>query len=214
MQVLNKIKEFIVKHVLDDDNNNRNNNDRRNSYYKYVQQISEIPDPIEENVEQLVEYEGRESLKILVLSDSHGWNSAMLEAIELELPDMILHLGDKSEDCECIVEQYPQIPIRTVKGNSDLLRGGLDRDEFVLEGKRFFMTHGHLYGVKMGKDGIINTGLNKGIDILLFGHIHTPFFDEIDGMTILNPGCIGLNQKCYAIIELSNGIFSFNLKNL
>ena len=153
-------------------------------------------------------------MKILVMSDSHGWNDAMLDATALESPDMILHLGDKRTDCECIERMFPEIPIRNVKGNCDSGKTGLDMDEFMLEGKRFFMTHGHLFNVKMGKTRIIDAATKKGTDILLFGHTHTPYYDIKEGLTILNPGCIGLNQKYYAIIEINNGAVECELKIL
>jgi len=153
-------------------------------------------------------------LKILVLSDSHGWNDAMLEAIELESPDTILHLGDKYTDCADIEREYPNIPLRAVRGNSDFGPGGLDTDEFVLEGKRFFMTHGHLYGVKLGKTRILNAAISNNIDILLFGHTHLQYFSESSGLIALNPGCVGLNIKCYAILEIKDGAVTCELKRL
>ena len=153
-------------------------------------------------------------MKILVMSDSHGWNDAMLDAAALETPDVILHLGDKCTDCECLEKMFPEIPLRAVKGNCDGGRAGLDMDEFTLEGKRFFMTHGHLFNVKMGKTRIVDAALKRGADVLLFGHTHTPYHDTKDSLTILNPGCVGLNQKYYAIIEINNDAVECELKSL
>jgi len=148
------------------------------------------------------------------MSDSHGWNDAMLDITALESPDVILHLGDKYTDCECLERMFPEIPLRTVKGNCDSGRAMLDMDEFTLEGKRFFMTHGHLFNVKMGKTKIIDAAKKRGVDILLFGHTHTPFYDIKNGLTILNPGCVGLNQKYYAIIDINDGTVECELKSL
>jgi hypothetical protein len=138
----------------------------------------------------------------------------MLDVTALESPDYILHLGDKCTDCECIVRMFPTIPLRAVRGNCDSGISGLDMDAFTLEGRSFFMTHGHLFNVKMGKTRIIDAAVKRGVDILLFGHTHTPFYETKDGLTILNPGCVGLNQKYYAIIELNNGAVECELKSL
>ena len=43
--------------------------------------------------------EAIESLKILVMSDSHGSRDNMLNIVTLESPEMILHLGDREKDC-------------------------------------------------------------------------------------------------------------------
>ena len=151
-------------------------------------------------------------MKILIMSDSHGWNDAMISTVEYESPDMILHLGDKCTDCECLSRLFPEIPLRSVKGNCDGGSRGLDMDEFLLEGKRFFMTHGHLFGVKLSKMRIIDAAAKRDADILLFGHTHIQYYEENDGMIILNPGCIGLNIKSYAVIEINDGALVCELK--
>ena len=37
-------------------------------------------------------------MKILIFSDSHGYNVSMACAVEREAPDMVLHLGDHTDD--------------------------------------------------------------------------------------------------------------------
>ena len=153
-------------------------------------------------------------MKILVMSDSHGFKNNMLQAVELEAPDYILHLGDSVRDCADITAMYPQIPLRNVKGNCDRGYQGIEMDEFVLEDKRIFMTHGHLFGVKTGKTRIIEAAVNRGVDILLFGHTHIPFYSVKDNLTILNPGSIGSPSKPYATIHISNSEITCDLKTL
>jgi len=138
----------------------------------------------------------------------------MLTAVELENPDWILHIGDNDRDCGDIELMYPDIPLRSVRGNCDRLSPGLDIDEFVLEGKRFFMTHGHLYGVKSGKAKIVQTAIERGADILLFGHTHVPFYSVTGELTIVNPGSIGSDGKNYAVLDIKNGAVTCELKNL
>ena len=142
-------------------------------------------------------------MRILVMSDSHGRKKNMLDAIEIESPDVILHLGDNIRDCADIEALHPEIMLRSVRGNCDQGYSGLDMDEFVLEGKRFFMTHGHLFSVKLGKTRIIDSAIARGVDVLLFGHTHIPYQSLKEDMIVINPGSIG--EKSYAVLEVKSG---------
>ena len=73
------------------------------------------------------------------------------------------------------------------------------------------MTHGHLYRVKYDTAGLANAGLYRGADIVLFGHTHVPFWDSINGMTLLNPGSIGYGGT-YALLEVDDGKLRFSIK--
>ena len=153
-------------------------------------------------------------MKIIVMSDSHGSTNNMLLAVDLESPDMILHLGDNDRDCSSIISMYPHIPLRKVRGNCDRFSAELDMDEFVIEGKRFFMTHGHLFGVKTGKTRVIESAVNRNADVLLFGHTHVPHNSVARNLTIVNPGNIGEGGKTYAVLEIKNGTVVCELKGL
>jgi len=153
-------------------------------------------------------------LKILILSDSHGFCTTALEAIELESPEMILHLGDVVRDCSVIQSSCPDIPIRFVIGNSDPESAEPTIDKFTLRGKRFFMTHGHLFGVKMSIDRLVNTALNSGADILLFGHTHIPHHSVVENMLVVCPGTITVGDTAYAVLEIKDGEVSCELKQI
>lgn len=145
-------------------------------------------------------------MKILVFSDSHDVITHMLEAVEAEKPDMVLHLGDHDYDCKDIARMYPDITIRAVRGNCDRGSQELDADEFVIDGVRFFMTHGHLFGVKMGLGQLRDSAGARGVNIALFGHTHYPLCETwIDGITYLNPGSIGSGKGSYATITIKDG---------
>ena len=152
-------------------------------------------------------------MKILVLSDSHGSKNNMLDAVSLESPDMILHLGDCEKDCSVLALRYPDIPLRKVRGNCDRLSPELDTDEFKIEDKRFMMTHGHVYNVKIGNDRIIEIAGYRGADVLLYGHTHIPHHSVVEGIEVINPGSIG-SGKSYAVLEVKNGAVSCELKTL
>jgi len=153
-------------------------------------------------------------LKILVMSDSHGNKSNMLDVVALETPELILHLGDHDRDCLDVEFEYPEIMLRSVKGNCDRSSAGPDMDEFTLGGKRFFLTHGHLFGVKTGKSKLIDLAASRSIDILLFGHTHIPHYSVTEDVAVINPGSIGAGSKSYAVLDLINGVITCELKRL
>ena len=152
-------------------------------------------------------------MKILVVSDTHGDTGSLLRAVSDEAPELILHLGDHWGDCRPVLEAYPDIPLRAVRGNCDR-PGEADNDEFVVEGKRFFMAHGHQYGVKYQLGDIVNNAMLRCADILLFGHTHRCLLTERDGLTIMNPGSLGASEHTYGLITIKDGSFHCELKFL
>jgi uncharacterized protein len=153
-------------------------------------------------------------MKILVASDSHGNTQALLDAVFDTSPQLVLHLGDYERDCDKLRAAYPLLTVRAVRGNGDLRSREPDHDEFVLENKRFFMTHGHLYGVKTSLDSVLNAGFLRRADILLYGHTHRAFREEYDGMLVINPGSVGLGAKTYAVLEIEHGAVKCELSSL
>ena len=59
------------------------------------------------------------TMKLLLLSDSHGRVGSLLEAVDRELPDGAAHLGDVSRDAEALAAAYPDLPLWSVLGNCD-----------------------------------------------------------------------------------------------
>ena len=147
-------------------------------------------------------------MKILVVSDSHGDKRSLVRAARDTGPELILHLGDYDKDCASLHDAVPNIPVRAVRGNGDWQSHELGEDEFVIAGVRIFMTHGHWYGVKRGLDTVIDAAFCRNADILLFGHTHIPYYAKLRGITILNPGSIGMGGKTYAVLTIENGIVS------
>lgn len=62
---------------------------------------------------------GEKYVKVLVFSDSHGYNMAMAYAIEREKPDAVIHLGDHTDDADDIRRAFPALTIYNVRGNND-----------------------------------------------------------------------------------------------
>ena len=125
-------------------------------------------------------------MRILVVSDSHGDVDALNAAVRRESPDSILHLGDLLRDARAM--DAGGAPLLCVPGNCDW---GAKEPAILtpeLAGKRFYMTHGHLHGVKTQYMRILYAALEAQADVLVFGHTHRPecFFQR--GIWVLNPG--------------------------
>lgn len=111
--------------------------------------------------------------KLLILSDSHRNIQNMVEAVEIEKPDMIIHLGDHYRDAMQLAARFPDIPLEAVCGNCDFDRE-TEEKVILVENKRIFLCHGHRYHVKSGYLNLQYAAREKEADLVLFGH--TPYF--------------------------------------
>lgn len=155
-------------------------------------------------------------LKILVTSDTHGSLEAILNAIEVEKPDYILHLGDNFSDAEDI-KYITGIETIYVRGNCDYFDLGGAKEEELIEiaGKYIFMTHGHNYGIKNNFKEIYKKAFFLGADVILFGHSHVQVLFEEKDIVFMNPGSPnfprGGSPRGYGIIESVGDEFNYKL---
>ena len=154
-------------------------------------------------------------MKCLCFSDSHGTSAYMRRALKMH-PDaeVVFFLGDGLSDLEELIHDRTRAWL-AVKGNCDYISevGGSfvkKLDYITLAGKRILFTHGDLYGVKYGMDGITALARENNADIALFGHTHVPIEKYISEgespLYLFNPGSIGVPYRCgtsYGIIELT-----------
>ncbi|MBU5436415.1 metallophosphoesterase [Tissierella sp. MSJ-40] len=139
-------------------------------------------------------------MKIIVVSDTHGYVKEFLEKVEeIGIPDMIFHLGDYADDGIKISKELG-VEVLIVKGNGDYNVSKFNEDELVeIEGKKFFLTHGHRYNVRYNISSLYYKGKEVGADVVLFGHTHIPIVEKEDDITIINPGSPsmprGFNRK-------------------
>ena len=154
-------------------------------------------------------------MKILILSDSHGMIDNLLTAAEIEKPDIIMHMGDYASDCENLYMHYPNADIKCVRGNCDrnVPENVNAIEKFTLQGKRFFITHGHLFGVKQSTDSLIEHGLAENADVILYGHTHCQHMQHVGQMLVVNPGSIGYDRD-YAVMQINNGEITVQMKHL
>lgn len=151
-------------------------------------------------------------MKILIISDSHGNTENVKIALNFANFDKIIFLGDGILDI-LKVENLDKSKLIMVKGNNDETEKVLDELVIELEGKRFFIAHGHTYNVKYGIKKLMESAINNNADIVLYGHTHIPMQCKFDnGIVCINPGSVGkgrLSQNTFAILNLdsANGIF-------
>ena len=146
-------------------------------------------------------------MKILIVSDTHGIDEGIEEAISLSRPfDMLIHCGDV-EGREYYIEALSDTTCCIIAGNNDYF-SDLDREvTLTLEGKHILVTHGHSYGVSMDIAGLVEEAVYRECDIVLFGHTHKPLVTNRNGVLVVNPGSLAYPRQpgrrpSYAIMTL------------
>ena len=156
-------------------------------------------------------------MKCLCFSDSHGTSAAMKRAFGMHRDaEVVFFLGDGLSDFEELIYDRSRAYI-AVRGNWDV-NGFLGdsmvkkTDSITLMGHRIFLTHGDLYGVKYGLDGISKLAVDHNADLVLFGHTHEPLEKYIPtengGYYLFNPGSIGNGYRgriSYGVINITEG---------
>jgi putative phosphoesterase len=146
---------------------------------------------------------GVAGMKIGLVGDTHGSKEALV-IIRRVFHDVQLffHTGDHWKD-GVYLEQETGIPVLTVKGNCDY--GSMSSElMFTIKSKKFFLTHGHLYGVKYGLTSLFARAQELDVDYCFFGHTHCPLLTKHKGIYFLNPGSLvwSRGKETYAGIIL------------
>lgn len=152
-------------------------------------------------------------MRILVVSDTHGNETALCRVIEAQpTARVVIHLGDGVEEAESAAHAYPDRKFHLIRGNNDGIAGRHypTSEELLLGGKRLFCTHGHGYRVKLGLYDAVCAARERGADMLLFGHTHQPLTDYEDGLYLLNPGSLGYGGT-YAFVDITPAGIAANL---
>ena len=154
-------------------------------------------------------------MKCLCFSDSHGTSAGIRRALNMHRDaEVVFFLGDGLSDFEEIIRDKSRAYF-VVRGNCDssALLGDImvkKTDSITILGHRIFLTHGDLYGVKYGLDGISKLAVDHSADIVLFGHTHQPLEKYIStddgGYYLFNPGSIGGGfgvKPSYGVINIT-----------
>ena len=157
-------------------------------------------------------------MKVLIVSDTHGREQNLAEALEQTGPiDQLIHLGDVEGGAEHIRELAGDAPAAIIAGNNDFFRDLPNERIFTLGGHRIFMTHGHGYFVHSGTLYLKREARKKGADIVMFGHTHKPYMEEDNELLVLNPGSLSLprqegHRPTYIVMEIADdGQISYEL---
>jgi putative phosphoesterase len=155
--------------------------------------------------------------KALIVSDSHGLRKELIELKERHEKEveLMIHCGDSelqtnAKELEGFV---------TVIGNMDYLGQELPKEAIeLLDSKCIYITHGHLYDVKMSHMSLAYRAEETGASIVCFGHSHVAETYEKEGMIFINPGSIRLPrggfEKTYAILEVEKNDVSVSFYSM
>lgn len=159
-------------------------------------------------------------MRVLVISDTHGRHANLDRALEEagEI-DEFIHLGDV-EGGEEYINAVVNCEKHMVRGNNDFFSDLPREEEFYLGKYKVFITHGHAYYASLDPEYIFEEGMSRKADIVMFGHTHRPYFEQKDGITIINPGSISYprqeNRKgSYMVMEiLADGTVTYDQRYL
>lgn len=107
--------------------------------------------------------------------------------------------------------------MRNVRGNCDLNSAAPILISEKIEGKKFFVTHGHGYNVK---NPALSELKNAAMwypceaNVILYGHTHKARLEHEICCEILNPGTIGFSKPTYGLIVIDNGRISAEIKSV
>jgi len=166
-------------------------------------------------------------MKVIIASDIHGnlkYVHKLDELIQKENPDKLILLGDvyyhgprnnlpdeyNPMEVSNILNKYSN-KIIAVRGNCDAEVDNMisefdvskDYEEIVLDGNKFYITHGHLFD-KL--ENIIND------NYVFYGHTHV--YDLLNKK--INPGSVGIpkvNKEHTVILYENNRLNLINLDN-
>jgi putative phosphoesterase len=173
-----------------------------------------------------------ENRDILIVSDTHGRIQRLNELITYRQSILkdgevlnLIFLGDGLSDVfSC--RKYDEIITYAVRGNCDMGDYFSPYGEEIplyrlitLGNYRIFMTHGHTFSVKYGRDELIREAARHGADIVLFGHTHAPTLEYIKkgsirgvekDMVLFNPGSLADFYGSFGNLSLSDGGYLFS----
>jgi uncharacterized protein len=143
--------------------------------------------------------------KALIVSDSHGLTEELvcLKKRHGHETDLLIHCGDS----ELSTNAEELSGFVTVRGNMDFLGKEFPNEAIEMLGdKCIYITHGHLYDVKMSYISLAYRAEETGAAIACFGHSHVAEAFEREGMIFINPGSLrlprGTVEKTYAILDV------------
>ncbi|ARA98893.1 metallophosphoesterase family protein [Geobacillus thermodenitrificans] len=143
-------------------------------------------------------------MNVVIVSDSHGLTAELAQIVSRHRheADLFIHCGDS----ELPAEADELAPFVVVRGNCDWKAAFPDERIEEADGVRFFVTHGHLYGVKTSLLRLYYRAKETEANVVCFGHSHLAGVEQINGVLFINPGSIALprgrKEKTYAVLTI------------
>lgn len=148
---------------------------------------------------------------IIVMSDSHGYSEGIQQIRQRHEADAIFHCGD-SEQMATDAELQG---ITVVEGNCDQQNQFNQEEVVVLNGIRFFITHGHVYNVKRNLSPLSYRASELDADVICFGHSHMVYAEQDEHHLYVNPGSTQFPRQphfpTYVILELDERTVHWSL---
>ena len=152
-------------------------------------------------------------MQIGVVSDTHSTELPPKMMKDFEKVDLIIHAGDF-----CDLSVYKVFAAiketKAVAGNMDeeSIRGEFPGKQVIeCDGVKIGVCHGSSSSNKV-LDIVKDIFKNDKIDVVIFGHSHTPFNENIGGVLYFNPGSptdtIFAPYRSYGILNISDGSVS------
>ncbi len=142
--------------------------------------------------------------KIIVCSDSHGNKEAINKLLSKPF-DYFFFLGDGLDDLGAAI--YDE-RVKVVRGNCDFNSTEKENTIVVVENVMFFLTHGHLYGVKESFFRLFEKVKELVPSLVLFGHTHKMEQFDYRGIKFANPGAITTKRGgfgTYFVVTVDGG---------
>lgn len=149
-------------------------------------------------------------MEILIISDTHTDTIEKLPNViidKIKSADALIHCGDITG--VTLLKQLSRLNsvFYPVKGNLDPYIPEVlpEKRHLIFEGVKVGVTHGS--GSPFGLEMRLFYSFHDE-DIIVYGHTHSPFAEEINGKFFLNPGSLVENryitQNSYAVLKIKN----------
>ncbi|NLV20696.1 MAG: metallophosphoesterase [Syntrophomonadaceae bacterium] len=146
-----------------------------------------------------------------VVADTHGDTDKICQHLKQWKLDQLIFAGDYYRDGKKIAQTL-QINYYGVRGNCDRSEPSARDEEIVtVIDKRFYILHGHQYGVKQSMTRLHYRALELEADVVIYGHTHAAQLQQIDHIWMINPGSASRprfdDRSSYVLIEMDKNLF-------
>jgi uncharacterized protein len=148
-------------------------------------------------------------MKLGLISDTHDYLDPRIQSI-FQGVEHILHAGDVGRSL-VLVELEQMAPVTAVYGNTDQGLTLRETEIVTLAGKKFLIHH--IVTPGLGSPRIDPLLRAEAPDVVMFGHTHKPYAQQVERMLFFNPGYAGKQRfdlpRSVALMEINDGEISY-----